>query len=197
MTSTLIVVSTFGVGLIYASFFEWWLHKYILHNPRTFFFAQRWFRDHTRVHHMKFKFDESYHLQHQDDEHIIDMKKWALLITAVAAIPFFLATLLLFGFGFEGAWLVAVTGCAVSGLYYLAYEYLHWCMHQPRERRIEMSWVFQRLNGHHLLHHRYMGKNFNVVFPLADLCLRTLLVRSKVSFNQPSGPAVPNVQPLS
>ena len=80
-------------------------------------------------------------------------------------------------------------------LYYGAYEYLHWCMHLPKRRRVERSGLFFRLNGHHLLHHRYMGKNFNVVFPLADLCLGTLLLRSPVSFPQARGPAVPDVQP--
>jgi len=50
--------------------------------------------------------------------------------------------------------------------YYAAYEYIHWCMHLPRKRYVERSGIFFRLNGHHLLHHRYMHKNFNVVFPL-------------------------------
>jgi hypothetical protein len=40
-----------------------------------------------------------------------------------------------------------------------------------------------------------MNKNFNVVLPLADLCLGTLLLRSKVQFKQACGPSVPNVQP--
>ncbi len=40
-----------------------------------------------------------------------------------------------------------------------------------------------------------MHKNFNVVLPLADLCLGTLLLRSKVAFAQAQGPSVPNVQP--
>jgi len=31
--------------------------------------------------------------------------------------------------------------------------------------------------------------------PLADLCLGTLLMRSKVSFAQAQGPSVPDVQP--
>jgi hypothetical protein len=34
-----------------------------------------------------------------------------------------------------------------------------------------------------------------VVLPLADLCLRTLLLRSRVAFAQAQGPSVPNVQP--
>ena len=60
---------------------------------------------------------------------------------------------------------------------------------------MERSGIFFHLNGHHLLHHRYMGKNFNVVLPLADLCLRTLLLRSKIAFAQARGPSVPDVQP--
>jgi hypothetical protein len=40
-----------------------------------------------------------------------------------------------------------------------------------------------------------MHRNYNVVFPIADLCLGTLLLRSKVRFKQAEGPSVPNVQP--
>jgi sterol desaturase/sphingolipid hydroxylase (fatty acid hydroxylase superfamily) len=69
-------------------------------------------------------------------------------------------------------------------------------MHLPRKRIVERSGIFFRLNGHHLLHHRYMHKNFNVVMPLADLCLGTLLLRSKVTFRQARGEAVPDVQPI-
>ena len=68
-------------------------------------------------------------------------------------------------------------------------------MHLPKTRRLEKSWVFYRLNGHHLLHHRYMHKNFNVVFPLADLLLGTLMPRAKTRFAQARGPSVPDVQP--
>ncbi len=82
-----------------------------------------------------------------------------------------------------------------SSAYYSVYETLHWCMHQPGERSVERTGLFFRLNGHHLLHHRYMRKNFNVVLPLADLCLGTLLLRSKVRFAQATGPTVPDVQP--
>ena len=79
--------------------------------------------------------------------------------------------------------------------YYATYEYLHWCMHKPKHRVVERSGIFFLLNGHHLLHHRYMNKNFNVVLPLADLCLGTLIVRSKVCFAQARGEGVPVVQP--
>ena len=64
-----------------------------------------------------------------------------------------------------------------------------------KQRHVERSGIFFRLNGHHLLHHRYMHKNFNVVLPLADLLLGTLLLRSKVRFPQARGESVPDVQP--
>jgi hypothetical protein len=35
----------------------------------------------------------------------------------------------------------------------------------PRKRIVERAGIFFRLNGHHILHHRYMHKNFNVVLP--------------------------------
>ncbi len=40
-----------------------------------------------------------------------------------------------------------------------------------------------------------MHKNFNVVLPLADVLLGTMILRSKVHFKQAEGPSVPNVQP--
>jgi hypothetical protein len=42
-----------------------------------------------------------------------------------------------------------------------------------------------------------MHKNFNVVLPIADLVLGTLLLRSKTRFAQVTGPSVPDLQPLA
>ena len=95
-----------------------------------------------------------------------------------------------------GRWSVVTIVGIVCAAYYCAYEYLHWCMHLPRKRLVERSGIFFRLNGHHLLHHRYMNRNFNVVLPLADALLGTLLLRSKVRFAQAAGPSLPDVQPL-
>ena len=98
-------------------------------------------------------------------------------------------------------WWISVISTLVGALYYGAYEYTHWCMHLPRpkkrlmERMHIVGWVFYRLNGHHLLHHRYMGRNFNVVLPFWDLCFGTLLLRSSKPFIQARGPCVPDVQP--
>jgi hypothetical protein len=95
---------------------------------------------------------------------------------------------------FTSWWLLPGAFVAASA-YYATYEYLHWCMHKPNRRLVERSGLFFLLNGHHLPHHRYMHKNFNVVLPLADLCLSTLLVRSTIRFAQAREEGVPDVQP--
>jgi multisubunit Na+/H+ antiporter MnhE subunit len=184
------LVGSFLVAIVFGSFFEWILHRFVMHRPvGRFRYA---FKAHTLVHHKIFKADKTYHLEDEKDKATIPMAWWnGPVLIAIFMTPFVGVAVLCESWGVVLGALVAV--CA----YYGAYEYLHWCMHLPKARRLERSWIFRRLNGHHLLHHRYMNKNYNVVFPLADLCLRTLLVRSTTHFKQPSHDAVPNVQPLT
>jgi hypothetical protein len=182
--------ATIGVatGAVFASFFEWYLHRFLMHQPIKGFRYP--FDRHALIHHRIFRADETYHLINEGDKHTIPMAWWngPVLILA-CSVPFAAISF------FTGHWgLVAGAFLSFVG-YYSSYEYLHWCMHLPRRRNVERSGIFFRLNGHHLLHHRYMHRNFNVVFPLADLCFGTLLLRSKVSFKQAQGPSVPDVQP--
>lgn len=179
----------FLAGVIYCSFFEWTLHRYVMHRPVGKFVYP--FRAHALVHHQTFRADDSYHLQQPSDQSTVPMAWWNAPLLMVIHVPLALLVGWLVGHP------VAIAMGALSALaaYYATYEYIHWCMHIPRQRNIERSGIFFRLNGHHLLHHRYMGNNFNVVFPLADAVLGTLVLRSRVSFAQATGPSVPNVQP--
>jgi len=180
--------ASFSTGIIFASFFEWTLHRFLMHRPLwKFDYA---FRAHAVVHHITFKADHTYHLINEADKETIPMAWWngpvLIVLNMLPVLP--LAWWL-------GQWAILFGALTAFVIYYCAYEYIHWCMHLPKARRLERSWIFYRLNGHHLLHHRYMHKNFNVVLPLADLCLGTLLLRSKIKFAQPRGPAIPDVQP--
>lgn len=177
------------VGIVFASFFEWVLHKYVMHRAvGKFRYA---FHAHAVVHHQIFKADHTYHLQNDKDKETIPMAWWnGPVLIMIGMIPFALISWLV------GEWWFTIGGLTAFAGYYGTYEYLHWCMHLPKARRVEKPRVFQMINGHHLLHHRYMHKNFNVVLPLADLCLGTLLLRSKTRFAQAKGPAVPDVQPF-
>ena len=182
-------VDALFVSIVYVSFVEWSLHRFVMHRP--FFGFVYPFEAHAKVHHRVFRADWSYHLLREADKKTIHMAWWngpvLVLATTLPSIP--VAWLL-------GSWWVIAVVCLVCALYYCAYEYLHWCMHLPRKRFVERSGIFFRLNGHHLLHHRYMNRNFNVVLPIADLLLGTLLVRSKMRFAQAVGPSLPDVQPL-
>lgn len=172
----------------FASFFEWCLHRYVMHRPvGKFRYA---FEAHAVVHHHVFKADHTYHLINEKDKEKIPMEWWnGPILISFAALPLIILGLLF------SSWPVAVGGVLACCSYYSLYEYIHWCMHLPKNRRVEKPWLFRRLNGHHLLHHRYMHKNFNVVFPLADMILGTLMLRAKTHFAQATGPSVPNVQP--
>ncbi len=178
----------FVVATVYASFFEWTLHRFVMHRPLWRFRYP--FESHALVHHRVFRADETYHLIDAKDAKTIPMAWWnGPVLVAVGISPFVLAAFFVVSWGFPCGALLA---CAS---YYAAYEYMHWCMHLPKKRQVERSGIFFRLNGHHLLHHRYMKRNFNVVLPLADLFLGTLLLRAPVHFKQARGPAVPDVQP--
>ncbi len=185
LTSILVGIAS---AIIVASIFEWALHRFVMHRPvGRFDYA---FRAHAVVHHQTFKADATYHVHREEDVKTIPMAWWnGPVLILGCMLPFLAASMI------TGNWIISLAALPTFCAYYGAYEYMHWCMHLPKSRRIERSWVFRRLNGHHLLHHRYMHKNFNVVLPLADLCLGTLLLRSKIRFAQATGPAVPDVQP--
>lgn len=178
----------FVAAVVYASFFEWLLHRYLMHRPWGGFRYP--YERHALVHHRVFRADHTYHLIRERDAKTIPMAWWnGPMLILLGAQPFVLASLV------SGKWPILAGAVSACMLYYAAYEYMHWCMHLPKRRPVERSGIFFRLNGHHLLHHRYQNRNFNVVFPLADVCLGTLLLRSKVQFAQARGPSVPDVQP--
>ena len=180
----------FVSGTVYASLFEWGLHRFFMHRSFMANVYRYPFERHTLVHHHVFKYDHTYHLVHEPDKKTIPMAWWnGPVIVLVGLLPFLTVSF------FTHQWGILCGAAVISTLYFAAYEYMHWCMHLPKKRHLERSGIFFRLNGHHLLHHRYMNKNYNVVLPLADLCLGTLMLRSKVAFAQARGPSVPDVQP--
>jgi len=176
------------LGCAFASFFEWTLHRFLMHRPLWRFRYP--YERHALIHHRIFKADHTYHLVNEQDKKTIPMAWWngPVLIT-LSESPFLVIAIL------SRKWGLVCGAALACMIYYAAYEYIHWCMHLPKKRYVERSGIFFRLNGHHLLHHRYMNRNFNVVCPLADLFLGTLLLRSKVCFKQATCSALPNVQP--
>jgi len=160
-------IAAFAGWFIYGSFFEWAFHKHLFHSPRI---IRATFEAHAMVHHQLYKGDTSYDEPSPSDpngRHI--MMDWF-------ALPLFLAFHFPIIWGVQ--WLTGIPsvwgGLTAIGLYYVGYETLHYFMHVPRNRWIERTRVFRFLKEHHRLHHRYQQRNLNVLFPLADLVLRTL-----------------------
>lgn len=170
--------------ILWCSVCEWMLHRFVMHkHPFKFTYA---YNAHTKVHHNIYKYDETYHAQEGDDGKKIPMAWWnGIVIALLSSLP-----LLVFG------WKIFVLNYIVALCYYGVYETLHWYMHLPKKRKIEYKTWYRKLNGHHILHHRYMNKNFNVVLPFADWIFGTLIKKSPIKFNQvPKSYCVPDLQP--
>jgi len=176
MAVALVALVAFACGVVYCSFFEWTLHKYIMHRP---FLGLRYpFRAHAQTHHRIFEFDETYLLQRDEDKRIVAMAWWnGPVIIALNSPTWFAAGMLaglvqgtMFGSYF---WAGAIGGTCSMVAYYIMYESLHWCMHVPGNRWFSQSSWFRWIDDHHRMHHKRPMTNLNVVLPIADLILRS------------------------
>lgn len=158
--------------VLYGSLFEWYWHKLWMHTPR---FPKAAFEGHTVVHHGIYRGDQSYFLPEGDHPEHILLKPYSLPLIVLAHLPLILAI---------EKWIVphtAIGGVAAILLYFVVYEYLHWNMHVPRGHFVERFGWFQFLRQHHKLHHRYMQKNFCVLFPLADWIFGTMITEKSLA----------------
>ena len=176
----LLVPAVVLVVIVQASFFEWIYHRYWLHRP---WLPPQMFTAHTLVHHQLCKHEDTFHVHDEEQEEALTFQWWGgPALIAVNLIPW------------VGVWwplrdamslsffVVFLTTMVVTFfLYYAAYEGFHYLMHRPSIAWIERSRPFRFLERHHRIHHAEMGKNFNVVVPLADLVLGTLLLHDPLA----------------
>jgi hypothetical protein len=155
----------FFCTFIYGSFFEWSLHKYLMHQPRW----QYPFRAHALIHHGLFRTGADYFLSDPAHMRKIRFAWWNAPLIIILHMPAILSIEYIFGVRIL---LGATTAIAV---YYGLYEYLHYCMHVPKARRLEHTAWFRWLDSHHHMHHKRHLKNLNVVLPLADAVFGTLI----------------------
>jgi hypothetical protein len=162
----LVAVATFFVGLVYASFAEWVIHRYAMHRPIVLLNVSHFFVGHAKVHHKLYAGDDSYLLGDRPPVELT-LAWWAEPMPILLHAP---------ALGLV-AWLVGIPMAAgllaAFIVYQTAYEYLHYCMHVPQKRWFEGTWAFRWINTHHLQHHRKHFTNLNVVLPIADFILRT------------------------
>jgi len=167
----LALLLSFAFGLVYGSFFEWALHRFIMHRPLPFLTSP--FKAHALVHHGTFGSGPTYHLTVKENRHVVTMAWWHAPVLFVTNAPVgILAAWLI------GSWWIVPGFMAAMFAYYGLYEYLHWCMHVPGPRRFQSTALFRWIDRHHRLHHLQPMRNLNVVLPIADFILRTRLSRA-------------------
>lgn len=173
--------AVFAAAVVYASFFEWTLHRFLLHRPLGSFDYP--FRAHTLTHHHIFNAFDGYHLKEEAHKDKVPFAWWnaPVLIGLHTPALYFLEK----AAGFPVLW----PAVAAMAAYYGAYEGFHWVMHVPKGRWIEKTAAFRFLDRHHRLHHLFQYKNFNVVLPLADVILRTRIAKREDAYvrRKPNG----------
>jgi hypothetical protein len=168
-----ILAGTFA-GVVQASFIEWAFHRYWLHRP---WLPKGAFTAHTLVHHQLCKHDDTFHVVEEEQHEALTFQWWGgPLLIAINVTPWVLLAWWFSALGWNLPALPFVIALGVAfALYYAGYEGLHYLMHMPSIPWIERMKYFQFIKKHHRIHHIYMNRNLNVLLPLADLCLGTLV----------------------
>jgi len=146
-----------GVFLL-ANFFEWRVHKHVLHRRRWPF--QVIYDKHTPMHHMVYV-EEDMALRSTKEFRLVLIPAAGVLGIVLAASPIAPA-----------GWLFLLT----ASLYMVSYEVLHLCYHAPQDSFIGRLAFIRVMRAHHAKHHdpRFMQKwNFNVTVPLFDWLMGT------------------------
>jgi hypothetical protein len=173
------VLGAFFMAVVQASFFEWVFHRYWLHRP---WLPKHCFTTHTLVHHQLCKYDDTFHIHEKEQEEALHFNWWGgPLLLLINLAPWGLVCWALARAGLDLPYAaMLVTFGATFGLYYAGYETFHYLMHKPTMPLIERSSYFQFLKRHHRIHHARMDRNLNVLVPVADWMLGTLVTETSV-----------------
>lgn len=148
------------ICILLMSFIEWFIHRYIMHNDTI---STTIYYNHARLHHREY-FKVFNHETDKAGKQLnikLDIGN-ALLI----GLPIFL-------FFYYFSPMFCFTFICVLIIHHLIWNIIHDEMHNPQYnwRRFIPGYLF--LEQYHWLHHKYTGKNYNVVFPICDYIFGT------------------------
>lgn len=157
-------LGAFVVAFFPHSFFEWIAHRFILHSKAIVRFA---YEEHDRQHHEQYRHDASFEAPGLDYGVDFSVRDWLLFLVFImplwAAVEVWTGKPILIG------------TFAAACVYLHAFNVIHRHFHAPDGGWLERRGFYLFLHRHHRLHHKQRNRNLNVVFPFADLCLRTLV----------------------
>jgi len=182
---TIAVFAASVAATVHSSCFEWVFHRYWLLRP---WLPKDCFTTHTLIHHQLCKFEDTFHVVEHEQEEALHFQWWGgPILVSLNIVPWVLAAWALASFGAGLPYLpFLISFSATALLYYVGYESMHYFMHKPRLDFIERSRWFRFLKRHHQIHHVHMNRNLNVLLPLADLLLGTLVTKVPVPQTTPA-----------
>lgn len=154
--------------IVLANYFEWRVHKYVLH--KRFWPFEVIYDKHTPMHHMIYV-EEDMALRSKQEFRLVLIPAAGVLGIVIGAAPVAIAISRFWSSA--AGWLFLLT----ASLFMVSYEVLHLCYHAPADSFIGRRKVIQYLRAHHAKHHdpRYMQRyNFNVTVPLFDWIMGTM-----------------------
>jgi hypothetical protein len=145
-------------GVLFASFAEYAVHRWLLHRP----LVRHLWHVHAALHHGRYYrvFD---HEEDPEGKYVnLAMSPWTTFAACLALLP-----LLLF------STVGGVVFVLMAILHAVAWNAIHSEMHLNRGRFFSGWGAYRFLKWYHFLHHRHVNRNFNAVLPLADYVLGT------------------------
>ena len=157
------------VVFLFCNFFEWFVHRHVMHRPLPSRGLRAVYNRHTLNHHQFFT-DGEMRFRDQKDWRVTVFPPFALVtFTMMSTPPALIAGLLISP---NVGWLLI---CTTTGMY-LIYEFMHFCCHVDENWFVRNCPLVNTLRRHHFAHHNsrlMMEVNMNLTFPIADWFLGT------------------------
>jgi len=152
------------VTFLVCNFFEWWIHRYIMHRPSKVPLFRAVYSRHTLMHHQFFTEHEMRFADHHDWR-VTFFPPYALVVFTLMSIP--AALFLGWAISPNVGWLFITTTTSM----YLIYEFMHFCCHVDENWLVRNMPFVNTIRRHHTAHHDQnimMERNMNLTFPIMD-----------------------------
>lgn len=155
---------TVPATFLVCNFFEWWIHRYIMHRPSKVPLFRAVYSRHTLMHHQFFT-EHEMRFAGAHDWRVTFFPPYALVVFTLMSIP---AALILGAvFSPNTGWLFITTTTSM----YLIYEFMHFCCHIEDNWFVRNTPFINTIRRHHTAHHAQnimMERNMNLTFPVMD-----------------------------
>ena len=160
---------TIPVVFLTANFFEWAVHRYVMHRPWNMPLLRAIYVRHTLMHHQFFT-EEEMHFADHHDWRVTFFPPYALVVFTLMSVPPAIAA----GWFISPnvGWLLIATTTSM----YMLYEFMHFCCHVNENWFVRYMPLVNTIRRHHAAHHNpaiMMGRNMNLTFPLMDYLMGT------------------------